>query len=326
MGPVHQMSIDILLKIEEEKQPCKGEDAAVSWVSWQSTNSQSALIASLDGLGGSGAQKYPNAKNWTGARLSSFTCGRALVDWFHDNQIGKLGLQGYAPEKIRDSLEQVLHECIEQIAKLSSSTQSSRIVSSMVRSFPTTIAAVLLSTEVEATRVLFLWAGDSRCYLLTKTGLRQMTKDDLKRDIDPFDNLIKDGVMSNVVCAEGFHIHFIEKRIAEPFIIITATDGCFGYLNSPMAFEALLLKTLEDSNSPSMWERKLREAIGAVTGDDYTLQAAEVGFCDFEMVKQYYLNAWERFQYLYGQRLQSAKDEEALRVIWNDYKPGYIGE
>jgi serine/threonine protein phosphatase PrpC len=326
MGPVQQMSIDVLLKIEEEKQPGEGEDAAVSWVSRQSAGSQSALIASLDGLGGSGAKRYPNAKNWTGARLSSFSCGRALVNWFHDNQIGELGLQGYALEKIRDSLEQVLHECVEQLAKQPSPIQGSRIVSSMVRSFPTTIAAVLLSTEQGAARVLFLWAGDSRCYLLTKNGLRQMTRDDLKKNIDPFDNLIKDGVMSNVVCEEGFHIHCIEKKIAEPFMVITATDGCFGYLTSPMAFEGLLLETLEESNTPLEWEGKLREAIGAVTGDDYTLQASAVGFCDFAMLKQYYMNAWANFQHLYGSRLRSAGDEEALRSIWNEYKLEYMGE
>ena len=118
----------------------------------------------------------------------------------------------------------------------------------------------------------------------------------------------------------------IEKKIAEPFMVITATDGCFGYLTSPMAFEGLLLETLEESNTPLEWEGKLREAIGAVTGDDYTLQASAVGFCDFAMLKQYYMNAWANFQHLYGSRLRSAGDEEALRSIWNEYKLEYMGE
>ena len=320
---VQQLNLDILLKIEEEKQVNQGEDAAVSWIA---NDHLSGIIACLDGLGGSGAKRYSNADNWTGARLGSFSCGRALVEWFLKNHIAELRLQGYSAEKIRDSVAQVLHERIEQLATSQSSAQSSLIVSSMIRSFPTTLAAVLLSAERDAMRALFLWAGDSRCYLLTKNGLRQMTRDDLKHNIDPFDNLIKDGVMSNVVCAEGFHVNCVERRIVEPFIVITATDGCFGYVRSPMTFEEMLLETLMESNSPIEWENKLRTGIGSVTGDDYTLQAAAAGFGDFESLKQYYLPAWKKFQQRYEQRLRSARGEEELRAIWNDYKLEYMGD
>ncbi len=319
------IEIDILLKIEEEKASGRGEDAAVSWISWNPDNLPSCIIACLDGLGGSGAQKYPEANNWTGARLGSFSCGRALVDWFRKNRVEELGLQGYSAERIRDSVAQVLRECVEQLARQSSSGQNSPIVSRMVKSFPTTLAAVLLSLDDDAFRAIFLWAGDSRCYLLTKSGLRQMTKDDLKRDIDPFENLTKDGVMSNVVCVEGFHINYYERRLNEPFIAITATDGCFGYLNSPMAFEGIFLDTLMASSSPAEWERRLRADISAVAGDDFTLQAAAVGFEDFEMLKNYFFPTQKRFQQTYGLRLHSAK-EAALRAIWNDYKRQYLGE
>lgn len=49
-----------------------------------------------------------------------------------------------------------------------------------------------------------IWAGDSRAYVLKPDkGLIQLSKDDLKLDNDPFENLKNDSPLSNMICLEN---------------------------------------------------------------------------------------------------------------------------
>ena len=70
-------------------------------------------------------------------------------------------------------------------------------------------------------------------------------------------NLRQDSVISNAMSADtAFVINHHQMSLPRPFLIIAATDGCFGYLPSPMHFEWLLLSTLRDASGP----RKLVDA------------------------------------------------------------------
>ena len=57
-------------------------------------------------------------------------------------------------------------------------------------------------------------------------------------------------------------------ELTAPFLAVAATDGCFGYVRSPMHFEHLLLSTLRDARDPTAWSARLQEEVSAVTGDD----------------------------------------------------------
>ncbi len=322
----NELKVEPILAFEIEQKDGRGEDASVCLAM---PDSRAALIACLDGCGGSGAKKYAEAENWTGARIASFLSGRTLSEWFFRNRIDRLGVQDYPADVIAGSLCQALQEGISDIQDKLNQGQAQQggrlVVSSMIRPFPTTLSAALISPEEDGSlRCLFLWAGDSRGFILTRGGLIQITEDDLKERLDPFDNIERDGVLANVISAKPFHINVRDVILREPCVIITATDGCFSYYPSPMEFENTILETLERAGSLREWQEMLVGAIGSVASDDYTLEALACGFETFEQIQGYFRPALERFREQFGRRMGACRSREDLRTVWDDYKQYYL--
>ena len=112
-------------------------------------------------------------------------------------------------------------------------------------------------------------------------------------------------------------------------MVLTATDGCFSYFPSPMSLEEVLLRTLMESRCPLDWENALRKEIGAVAGDDYTLQLAVVGFSNFHALQTAYTPRWEYFKREYAVPMWQAFANNNLtqhRVLWMTYKRTYMSE
>ena len=84
------------------------------------------------------------------------------------------------------------------------------------------------------------WAGDSRAYVLPADGARQLSTDDLRDPSDAMANLRRDSVVSNAMSADtDFHVNYRRVELKAPFLLVCATDGCFGYVPTPMHFEHL---------------------------------------------------------------------------------------
>ena len=128
--------------------------------------------------------------------------------------------------------------------------------SPIIRILPTTLSVIAYQQESDNIDIYSYWCGDSRNYLLTKDGLMQISADDLKSKQDPLENLRNDDALSNCICQDKEFIinklHIENQQI--PIILLSATDGCFGYLPSPMHFENLLLETLMQSNGMEQWK------------------------------------------------------------------------
>jgi hypothetical protein len=91
-------------------------------------------------------------------------------------------------------------------------------------------------------------------------------------------NLREDSVVSNAMSADTvFVVHHREVELSAPFLVIAATDGCFGYVPSPMHFEHLVLAALRDSPDSDGWSAAVQAAVGAVTGDDAAMAVLGVG-------------------------------------------------
>ena len=316
-----EMNVQPILAFEIEQKNGQGEDAAVCIAD---PKSRTALIACLDGCGGSGAKKYPDAENWTGARIASYSSGRAIAAWYYQNGLDRLGLQDYPAETVAESLRQVLRENIEKTGSEVNAGSERAVVSSMIRPFPTTLACAMVSETDIGLRCLFLWAGDSRGFLLTQHGLMQTTADDLKDRLDPFDNIEQDGVLSNVISAKPFFVNVREETIQGPCLILTATDGCYSYFRSPMEFEYTLLSTLNEANSLTEWQNLLVTKIGMVASDDYTMEVLSVGFDSFDAIKTFFMPAFRRFMEQFGKRIAGCESREQLRAVWEDYKQYYL--
>ena len=85
--------------------------------------------------------------------------------------------------------------------------------------------------------------------------------------------------MCNYVSASRpFWLNYREVRLALPCVLLAATDGCYGYLPTPMHWEYLLLATLMRSNTVAEWQRDLAQRLGKVAGDDVSLALVGLGF------------------------------------------------
>lgn len=298
-----------------------------------------ALLAVFDGMGGAGGTVYDTPD---GPRTGAYLASRVARDVVERRMTELLepdwNLSGEAAaEDLRRSVREAL---VERLAELKAPPSGLR--SRLLRALPTTMALVALQRthsggETWAGHVL--WAGDSRAYVFEAGGVRQLTTDDLRDPGDAMANLSQDSVVGNAMSADTeFHVSYRKVELRAPFVVICATDGCFGYVRSPMHFEHLVLSHLRDARSAKAWSAALQEEIAAVTGDDAAMAALGVG-ADLEELQALFAPRIEELEVQSLAPLDESVDAvseaeaalEGLRrrqvettaEIWDRYKPGY---
>jgi hypothetical protein len=183
----------------------------------------------------------------------------------------------------RDLQRAVQHALKERLQELNPAPSSLR--SRLIRALPTTMALLALQRTqpgggVWAAHVF--WAGDSRAYVFESSGVHQLTTDDLRDPSDALANLRQDSVVNNAMSADTeFHVNYRRVELRAPFLAVCATDGCFGYLPTPMHFEHLVLGCLLEARNTAAWSSAVQEKIAAVTGDDAAMSTLGVG-ADFK--------------------------------------------
>jgi serine/threonine protein phosphatase PrpC len=325
--------------IWSEKIPEKGEDAFPT--SLNDNTNQKFVFSVYDGMGGAGSAIYTyEERPLSGAYIAANETKKYFEKQVNEYLNDKLQI-----EEIISSIENGLFKHLQSVAN-SVDKNPSRLKSNLIKRLPTTIAAIFCYKNLEQQdkkNLTYMWAGDSRCYVLSpENGLNQLTNDDLKGDNDALRNLRSDAPMSNYCNADvAFKINVAYGFHSEPFILLTATDGCFGYLPSPFHFEHLLLKTLmiDTVNCFEEWKQKIIEEIQKVTGDDYSMTISCFGFTSFEEVKTKfeirhemifndYIKVYEKVAKPIEQletSLENAKidKENTLNQLWNEYKLKY---
>ncbi|MCB0537733.1 MAG: hypothetical protein KDE33_09410 [Bacteroidetes bacterium] len=256
------------ITIDVPKKENLGEDAPPILLS--SINQTKVIVAVLDGLGGSGSTLYEeNGISQTGAYIASREVRNTIFRYF-ENLIEKEYFEISIVE-IDELKRQIKADLNDKLRR--QKFEQSKLKSSLIRTFPTTLALGMISKKNNCAEIDLLWAGDSRIYILNSIeGLIQLTKDDLKLDNDPYENIENDSPLSNMIhLDEDFIINHYRQNLSTPFFIVAATDGCFGYYPTPMHFEHLLISTLLNSNSENEWEEKIINELKDVSGDDFSL-------------------------------------------------------
>ncbi|WP_166655395.1 hypothetical protein [Actinorugispora endophytica] len=310
---------------------------------------RTTVLGVFDGLGGAGAVGYqtPNG-TFSGAYLASRRVRSSVREWSYE-----VLRSGEIPPDAGSRLEQRIRKDLNEYSR-SLRPSGSRLRSSMLRTLPTTLTVLAVSEvgrpEPEVgnsadglpSKVVcrYFWAGDSRGYLLSPdAGLQQLTRDHLKGSPDAYENLSADSPLSNCVCADRpFRLSEASVNGRTAAVFLAATDGCFGYLQSPVLFEGLLLDTLADSDSVGEWQDRLTAEVDRTTGDDATLSAVGVGFSGFQQMKESFAVRRERVEDRVGplRVRQARRDElrseaeaaekeysEALRTSWDEYRKSY---
>ena len=309
--------IDEVFVVSGEMVASKGEDSFS-----HSINERYGFLGVFDGCGGIGSRTYTNLGNKTGAYIASRITSNMAYEWFLDFCNKNLCLSDNTIQSIVADMRGFL---LENLSIADSESGSSNIKGSLAKSFPTTGAIILCEYRSRLLQTYFVWAGDSRGYLLTEDGLTQVTTDDIEGGMDAMCNLSSDGRLTNVISAAGdFTLNHRGIALQEPALLITATDGCFSYFASPMEFEYMLLKTLSRSKNTSDWQKALDRNIREFAGDDYTMCIAICGYEAFGELKKAFtrrrISLWEE----YIAPIKTA-DQAKLLTLWERYKGTYYG-
>lgn len=303
---------------------------------YAASSEYTSVLAVFDGCGGIGSRKYPRFSGHSGAYMSARAISGAMHDWFHDFD-GGMTLDS---QEIGTTMQDYFRNAVDFLHRIGD-TSSSRLSGMLVREFPSTAAVALArktagsgkkESEVlkaggpdsQGIELHCLWAGDSRIYLLDEDGLAQLTVDDIA-DHDAMHNLRADGALTNMVAADGtFSLHHRVLRLKEPVVILASTDGCFGYLPTPMDFEDLLLSSLLQADCPRSFEEALRKEILEVAGDDYTLGFMCFGFESFSALKNHFKKRSAGLLKKYIRPMTENGSEEFAEKLWSSYKNDYL--
>lgn len=277
------------------------------------------IIAVFDGCGGSGARTHPDYGDHSEAYMASRLCAGALYECMQEG----LGTVTDPVEFVRDLIVPHLSRTLR--ANVPEYRGGIRIKG--MRTLPTTMAAALIQQEAKGMlAVTPIWAGDSRVYILDETGLSQLTVDDSNQP-DPMEGLYDDGTLTNVVCQDQpIRLNCRTLHVKPPFMVLAASDGCFGYVSTPMEFEGMLLHTLLESENVAQWEEKLRALIAKYAGDDHTLFLASFGYNSFENIQKTFQPRYEQLQKDYLQTVWATpwEDRDTRRQLWATYRENYL--
>ena len=244
----------------------RGED-------WFSCGEHHAFV--FDGLGGTGAGQgtHPDGRIWKEAKIASRCCAAALdrvmeekwPEWEETLTSGKLSRDEFAG-RIETELEKTFSDALRQAAE-------EWHIEREIKSLPTTAAGwILFPFSEESVLGVAVWAGDSRCYLMTDSVMKQISRDD-EREPKPAEmttlaDMKSDGAMGNHLgLDEDFRLHTRMTVQREPALFYACTDGGYQYVPSPMHLEACL----REAASLESWEKMneyLANEIGAYAGDD----------------------------------------------------------
>jgi len=178
---------------------------------------------------------------------------------------------------------------------------------------PTTLAALIYADDnkKKTVDVDALWAGDSRCYLLNKDGLKQLT-------IDDEDNA---EMITNLFYAGGRPTTLNHKKYSflHPCILITVSDGVFDPYSpyDNLGVEAILLENIKKCNSSKELCEKLKLHYDAVRADDATMAFVPLGFDSYAHIQKVLaartvkvLDIWEKY-HKYKSKLDIVDSQEA---------------
>lgn len=304
--------LDMMFLVSGEMVPGHGEDSYFC-----AYRDNAACVGVFDGCGGLGSCTYPSIQGHTGAYMASRLASGALNDWFHTFHGREWNDSDEILGTLRSYLSAAFRVCKPYIER------KSGIKGSMVRELPTTAAIAYARPEKNGMVVHVIWAGDSRVYILDGKGLAQLTDDDLEGQ-DALSNLSNDAALTNVISSDGnYTLHYRYLRLEGPAIIFSATDGCFGYISSPMEFEYVLLQQLENAGNAEEFQNGLEAAFREVTGDDFAFACMAFHYDTFRNLKEAFARRTDFLESRYIAHLESEKSDEILLEMWQEYRKDY---
>ena len=312
-----RLPLNFILSFCRDMIPENGEDSYC-----HSFCDGAGILGVFDGCGGTGARKYNDHSGKTEAYVASRLCAGAFYDSFRETFSPRVT----AEEWIAKGLAPMVGQRFARYAPADDGA-GAVIRSSLFQTLPTTAAAALIRQgKGKSLTVSAIWAGDSRVYLLDADGLAQLTADDTTVP-DPMDSAYDDGILKNIISSQRqVKLNCRTVQVEPPFMVFSATDGCFGYVSTPMEFEGILLNTLLNSETPAQWEENLAAMIGGAAGDDHTLCLAAFGYSSFTALRKSVSRRYAHIlkKYLNPVSELPVEDRQSRYKLWEQYRADYM--
>lgn len=254
------------------------EDAPPIFSYVKDSEATSLLAGVFDGMGGAGSKivETPSGASVTQAYLAS----RVIRDvyehlWWASSD------STLSPEAVTEELSRAL----ESVKQRLGNSATSRLMGSMVKEFPSTLATVQCRSEGQgAWHVHAQWAGDSRVYILNSSrGLQQVSVDDVEEQ-DPLEQVRGDFRLQNVISvSSAFKINTSDIYINRPALVLVATDGLYHSLPTPGSLEYIILSSLQNSESETAL--RLTRMARQVANDDVSFVLLALGFDKFDEIR-----------------------------------------
>lgn len=150
------------------------------------------------------------------------------------------------------------------------------------RILPTTLALIRYRQNADGSlRVEVVWAGDSRCYLLTASGLEQLSADD-EDTSNSITNLFYAGSKRPTV------LNYRKYDINVPCVLIAASDGVFDPFepHGNLGVEDTLLKHIAQNETYGGLMASLSAFYDYVHSDDASMAFVPIGFKSYDDLKK----------------------------------------
>lgn len=282
--PIYQFNICV------GKDPKENEDAEPVFLH----RDNKGLLSVFDGMGGAGSTIYKtkNGEAHTGAYFASRIVRDVIdrhFDYFDKSRMFVMNTNTL--QELKDALVGHLQKKLSEFEK-----NPSRLKSSLSRKLPTTLASIYYSLDKDC-KVDVVWAGDSRAYMLGEDGLQQISRDDIKSASGEYSDMTQDAPLSNCISADNnFELRHLSFSTKSPVILFVATDGCYGYVNTPAHFEQLLISTLLKSKDDQEWGENISAALEPISGDDFSMALICLGWNKFTSIKSAFENRLKEVQ------------------------------
>ena len=191
-----------------------------------------------DGLGGAGSTKHKVEEAGTVVmRTSGYLGSRVVADSvtdFYDVNYERIANILFSNGNSVIALQAVIEE-LKSTIKTALSTKMTKLgIDPMLtrkkalKIFPTTLASALYFQDSEKLKILAIWAGDSRVYVLSPTkGLQLLSLDDA---VNADREMNSASEMNNCISAgNAFRLNYSIFEMDEPGIVFCCSEGCFDY-------------------------------------------------------------------------------------------------
>lgn len=261
------------LSIFIESEPGHGQDTAISGQNY-------AFV--FDGLGGKGGRPRTNAagERELEAKIASTVSAKALKKLLEDCLDEWSGLiqnerhRADVPDKIAEEITLALSDALQDAAKEWNAD-----------TLPTTISGWLLFPLPDKTfYALAIWAGDSRCYTIDDRCMKLYTQDDTaeKQRADAMEELMLSGspaISNRLGVDKRVRLNHTSLIVDHRTLLLTCSDGIYGYVPSPMHLE-YYLRLLGEENSVedmvAVWNKFFLDS-NLLQDDSATLEGIYVG-------------------------------------------------